>query len=352
MDVEQEKSSRASINIGESLAKARQDKNLSCENIASQLNLTQSVIEKIELNQFDMDAPLIFVRGYVASYAKKVGLDIDTITDAFDTQVNSGSSVSTGIKKLKSVSEFKRSPEESNSSGGILKLVVYFIVLILIVSVIWFGWKHFSNRQLEGEPLNEILLNSGTLNNNNIDSLTSQSKSSQVNPVVEKTDSNEDVSSLTDTSAANDISSKVTSGLSTSEDLKSTASSASQFEQSVAEQESGEQELAEQALDEQELGTQTAELENNTVTSDDLGIASIPLKFTFIGDCWVQVTDANEEILAVGVKKNGKVMSISGEPPISVILGDPGAVSQLMVRGESFDLSSYTPGRTAKFVIE
>jgi len=72
------------------------------------------------------------------------------------------------------------------------------------------------------------------------------------------------------------------------------------------------------------------------------------LDFTFIDDCWIQVTDSNEEVLAVGLKNAGRRFTVSGVPPIQVVLGKPRAIS-LQYNNQSVDLSIYPAGQTARF---
>jgi cytoskeleton protein RodZ len=70
--------------------------------------------------------------------------------------------------------------------------------------------------------------------------------------------------------------------------------------------------------------------------------------FTFSDDCWVSVKDANGEVVAIGVKVKGRVMEVSGLPPLEVILGAPGAVD-IDFGGEQIDMSQFPVTRTANF---
>jgi len=74
------------------------------------------------------------------------------------------------------------------------------------------------------------------------------------------------------------------------------------------------------------------------------------LLLDFSAECWVKITDARGEILAEGVKVNGKHMPLRGAKPITVILGDPSAVS-LSYENEVYDLSVHRAGRRAEIVL-
>jgi len=78
--------------------------------------------------------------------------------------------------------------------------------------------------------------------------------------------------------------------------------------------------------------------------------ATAVLEFKFIGDCWVRVTDATGEVLALGIKRNGKLMQLEGKPPFKVLLGNARAVI-LTYAGKRVDLSGYPGGRRAEFTL-
>jgi len=69
-------------------------------------------------------------------------------------------------------------------------------------------------------------------------------------------------------------------------------------------------------------------------------LSDAELEFSFIDDCWVQVIDSNEEVLAVGLKAAGRRFTVNGVPPIQVVLGKPRAVN-IQFNHESVDLSIY-----------
>jgi len=72
--------------------------------------------------------------------------------------------------------------------------------------------------------------------------------------------------------------------------------------------------------------------------------------FSFALDCWVKVTDASNEIVAIGIKKSGQTIAISGVPPFEVILGAPQAVT-INYQGELLDITPFINGETARFSV-
>lgn len=73
-EAETPENSKAPLSPGAALARARQARELSVAEAASQLKLRQKTIEHIEADQFDRIAP-IYRRGYIANYARLVDLD-------------------------------------------------------------------------------------------------------------------------------------------------------------------------------------------------------------------------------------------------------------------------------------
>jgi len=79
-------------------------------------------------------------------------------------------------------------------------------------------------------------------------------------------------------------------------------------------------------------------------------LTNAELEFNFIEDCWVQVIDSNEEVLAVGLKSAGRRFVVSGVPPITVVLGKPRAIS-LQYNNQAVDLSIYPASQAARFIL-
>ncbi len=81
---------------GDSLRQAREAAGLTTKDVADSLNLLLSNIEAIEANQYEHMNAGIFIRGYVKSYARFVGLDPEPLVAAADLRLKSSSR--TGVK--------------------------------------------------------------------------------------------------------------------------------------------------------------------------------------------------------------------------------------------------------------
>lgn len=72
--------------------------------------------------------------------------------------------------------------------------------------------------------------------------------------------------------------------------------------------------------------------------------------FSFSNDCWIKVTDASNEVIAIGIKKQGTSLRVSGVPPFEVNLGAADAVT-IRYQDSLLDITPYTKGNTALFSV-
>jgi len=79
---------------------------------------------------------------------------------------------------------------------------------------------------------------------------------------------------------------------------------------------------------------------------------TIPLTFSFAAESWAEVTDARGERLLFGLNAPGRSVTVRGEPPFAVVLGNAGAV-QLTVDGEPYDIPrTGRQGELARFAVD
>ncbi len=306
MDVDNAKqpSKTDGLDIGSLLVEARDNAGLTTADVATALNLNNDVIAKIEQNNFRQDLPIAFIRGYVKSYATKVGLDAHTILLEFD-KVTGAESPS--LKRVASISSFGKKTREFNSNSSLFKIISILILLIFVTFAGWQIWVRFlatsfseNDPQSSSNVSNSIDLSFGSTDNTDI-------ASDDTTNLTLDFEQSEPAVSLNDSTA----------------------------EQSVVTSQEGDIKASEIASTDRSVATAT--------------FSNITLDFT--ADCWVKITDARGEVLALGVKRDGKHMPVRGLPPISVILGDPSAVT-LRFEEQIFDLDVYAAGRRVEFVLE
>ena len=96
-----------------------------------------------------------------------------------------------------------------------------------------------------------------------------------------------------------------------------------------------------------EAVTETAPITSNNESQED---ASSTIVMNFNGESWVEIYDGEGEKIAFGVKKAGYIMTVSGTPPFSVVLGKHDAVD-ITLNGEPVDVSAFPQNRLAKFTL-
>jgi len=81
-------------------------------------------------------------------------------------------------------------------------------------------------------------------------------------------------------------------------------------------------------------------------------VVTIPLEFSFERESWTEVTDARGERLAFGLNAAGRRLTVRGEPPFAVVLGDANAV-RLTVDGEPYSIpTTGREGSLARFSVD
>jgi cytoskeleton protein RodZ len=77
----------------------------------------------------------------------------------------------------------------------------------------------------------------------------------------------------------------------------------------------------------------------------------VELRLAFSGDCWTEVTDATGKRLYFGLGSAGRDVTVEGEPPLQVLLGNS-VNATLLVNGASYPIpSSARRGDTARLTI-
>lgn len=81
------------------------------------------------------------------------------------------------------------------------------------------------------------------------------------------------------------------------------------------------------------------------------GVAQVEVDLTFTGDCWTEVSDASGRRLFYDLGQEGRVVTVSGDAPLRVILGDADNVS-VTVDGQPWPIpAAARRGRLARLSI-
>lgn len=134
--------------IGERLSRCRNERGISLEEVAGQINVKREYLEKIEKNDLTNLPPDVYVRGYLRKYADFLKLDVRAILSQYEKE--------RGIQR--NISAFKNpviSSEPSLLSGFSItitpKLLAFFSFLLLFI----FGTTYFYQeiKKFSSDPL-------------------------------------------------------------------------------------------------------------------------------------------------------------------------------------------------------
>ncbi|AUJ58855.1 helix-turn-helix domain-containing protein [Coxiella endosymbiont of Amblyomma americanum] len=137
---------------GTLLREARQAKNLQQDEIAKQMHLSVQWIKNLEKDDYSQAPAIIYIRGYLRSYARCVGLAPEEVIAAFDNLALNETFKQTRTLEKKSM-EYKAIPVIVRSTRMITNRKVIFwvtflalAVLVALVDIWWHGKKHFEEQ--------------------------------------------------------------------------------------------------------------------------------------------------------------------------------------------------------------
>jgi cytoskeleton protein RodZ len=110
---------------------------MSVEGVANELYISKSIIKLIESDEYDLNAPdAVFMRGYIRSYARLVGLSEDEVGAAFR---------SLGVvTDVKNVSEHKKIKiREVSLKDKPIRLITNFVIIVLVILVLIWWYSHY-----------------------------------------------------------------------------------------------------------------------------------------------------------------------------------------------------------------
>ncbi|MGU5544835.1 cytoskeleton protein RodZ [Aeromonas veronii] len=302
------------VGPGQLLRNAREQLGWTREQVASRIHLRLTLIAAIESDTYDKHTSHTFIRGYLRTYAKLVGIPDETILAAYDKLGL------TPPDNIDMQSFSRRSRQQANDSR--LKVVTWLVILVLIaLSVAWW-WQSTSRRSAGDEALAATEM--------------SASGSTPAEPAITPPDgiNTAPVEGAAIAPAATDvIAPAVVSDATATLAPASAAVAPSDVSAAVG--------TATDAAVSGANGTESEEAVVDPATAPQL-------KMSFTADCWLDVKDANGKTLFSGLKKANDELVLEGAEPLKFIIGAPMAV-KLDYKGQSFDMSRYNNGRTARF---
>lgn len=339
---------------GRQLAKARVGLGLTQQQVADRLHLRVNSVQAVEEDALEKGVSVTFNKGYVRLYAKLVRLDAQPLLDAYDKLHASDNQPA----KLQSFS--RRVTREAHDLRW--NMVTIVVVLLVLGSVI--GWWVQQSDSLENsqsfvsETFDKLFSESdkGITNTNQTNLVgevdiqdTQVAEDSSVvlqntGPAIPDNEVSEADAYVDEEDATNEMldtmpepTAEPSEIAASDNDFRATRS-ANLIEGTNRQTDTQQDQLSDEFF-------APLETHNGFMVNTD---GTVNMAFTFKDDCWVSVKDANDEVIAIGVKAKGRVMEVSGIPPIRVILGAPQNV-EINFGGKDIDMTVYPGGRSANF---
>jgi cytoskeleton protein RodZ len=360
MKIDVSESHEIIVPLGKALKDARLLASLSVDEVAEKLNLGPSTVHDLE-DALDsvletQKYPVIYLRGYLANYAKLVGLSTLELFVEYQQ-------LGTVQKKAKSISSASLAiPLTKKRSKFLPVLFVFILISIVITALLSLFNKPFLNafqainstfstsiESVENEGVSKKLIITENTDTSDTPAEALNDTSTQVNKDAAKVnvnpeaiahvegniDKNIDEKIVQDATvqvvASTEVIEDVSIAEMSSEPAPQVEASFDAFEAVASDTENDEQALAEEATEEALLA----------------GPEGLTLAFN--ADCWTEVFDATGERIAFGLYKTGRVLMLSGTAPFQLKLGDPSVVEiqyqDQIIEGE------FTPGRSAQFSV-
>lgn len=296
---------------GERLAEARREQQITVLEIAKELHLDEPKVRALEQNSFDVLGAPVFAKGHLRKYATLVDVDIDDILQDYYQLTRSAGIPPVVGKVRKPVREFSPGPW----------IAVAAALLILGIAYWWIS----SGRGIQiggAESANESV---------GMAALTEQVE----DPMAalggpDASNSNAETGNLESEIEAVAVSMPDTSVTEAPANIESDSPDA--VESAVPDS---------SAIDGSVTAPAAAALVDGQVRVD----------LSFSGECWTEITDSNGRRLFFDLGRTGRSASVSGDAPLSVLLGNADNVS-VRVNGSDYQISAADRrGETARLTI-
>ncbi|NTS75486.1 DUF4115 domain-containing protein [Catenovulum sp. SM1970] len=360
---ESNKELKADITPGQLLRQHRQAQKLSQQDVADSLNLKLEIVVALEENNFKEIGEPIYVKGYLRSNARLLGLNEADLIAIYEKVSNHESNA-----KMTSFSQ--RTQKEANDNR--LMLLTYLIIAVMIgFVVLW--WQGTSKTTL---PDTEISTETQSLISSPITDNQTEEKSDESTGTATATDKQqtstfEQGTTETEETAATESELLTLTEIITETTTEETQSSVQpKFKDEVEKPSSIELDMIGQQLsasDRQLAGTQTktkkvvvkrvkkvvrkpvAEATEASVNKAQPEVSpETQLTINFTDDCWTVIHDATGKRVAYNLYKAGRELTLTGVAPFKMLLGAPENV-KIKLDGQPVDLASFKNGQTARF---
>lgn len=335
---------------GRRLREAREAKHQSVTEVAECLHLRPSIVSAIEDGDYRQIPGELFLKGYVKSYARHVGLDEESTIQILDRELEPLREEDERARIEHPLEEIQRRKEQRRRAGRWLVVVAVIVVAVIAyVAYTQFGGRFLHHPAGVSSSAPATQSQTGDTGADGQGQATTESTPSQTSetsaPAVGTPQAGQgQPAAETRPSSSVNASPKdqeQTPASATTTAPKQAASpespAAGQKEGAVAAAASNTSQATSQSSTNQ---TYSGQYQGSTLTG------------TFGGDCWVEVKNGDGVEVVAALKRAGDKMYYRGPAPFHVVLGAVSQVTQMTYNGKPVDLKQYpAPGNRAEFVL-
>ena len=290
------------LSPGEIFRQARENLNLSLEDVAKEIALRPSILQQLENNEFiQKSTPAIFVKGYVRSYAKFLRLP-DSVWGNITFAENDKNDLSKNARSTREVNQY------SSHSRWVGRLSIIVLLLVLGMTGLWW-WQSYQQNNQERDDL--------------------------VQSYVASTENNQPATALVTTEESNKIAPETTEPV--SQPVEITNNVLPEIEQENA--------VPQTKNDEKSVSDTQSAVENPSISPAAPTVKGDLIVEILNNTSWLSVKDKNRRVLAQKEYKKGEILTFNGDE-VSLIVGAPSNV-RITYKGENYPLK--VDGRIAKF---
>ncbi len=132
-------------NLGEYLKNKREEKGLTIQQVANETKIQKMYLRAIEEQNFEELPEATYVKGFLKSYAKTIGVDPQEVLDVYVEMINE--------KKKDLYEEIEETENESNVKKIIIIAVLILIVFFVAVKVVGFFFADTDSEKTKSEKI-------------------------------------------------------------------------------------------------------------------------------------------------------------------------------------------------------
>ncbi len=311
---------------GLSLARARQEKGLAMDEVATRLHLSAAQVQSLEENDFESLPEATYVKGYIKNYAKLLGIDPAALIASYIERVNPRKNdtietLAINQQKLKSSDDTK-----------VMYTIIGIVVLVISIIGIWIGTQGYDEKNA-GQKNTNVTTTEHTSDELFGPQLEAQSDDGSEPENIEGLDEPTD----TLLQAAEQQEPQYPAAPENTDPI-STATPATKISPPAVETNTKQ----EPAPEEIQVAKKTEGLVENERPDE--------IVLFFEENSWADIRDKNDKKLLYKTIDEGRVVTVKGKAPFKIFLGNANGV-KLSYNGRQVNFDKYKRGLIARFTV-